>query len=1142
MADDYRNDTTTTGTLTIGGSATGAFESFTDADWFKITLQAGTTYLFSLSGAAQGGGTLSDMSYSSVGVWNSQGQSLTSSSGAASASGPVAQYAVSTTGVYYVSATVGYYATGTYTLAASLPAPDDFAANTSTTGVLLPGVATAGKLELSGDVDWFKFHAEAGQQYALTSGTGAGLLQSLSLSMYDVAGKYIGSVGQGPIKVAYAGDYFIAATGYTIGAYTQTLKLLSDDYSSDNLNPGQIEAGTTVKGTQEFYGDEDRFTVSLEAGKIYTMELAMSPAESYGPGITIYDGNGSSVYVGDSYYANGKLTVRYTPTKGGVYSLNVADSNWTGTPHPYTLSLSLPDTDDYGGTTATATALALGVPVSGSIQSAGDIDMFKTVLAAGVTYAFALVPASGTGTARLSILDGNGSTVATPPSGQDKYFTYTPTVAGTYYLSANNSFGGPSMPYTLNASVAVDDFGASAGGAGRLSIGGSMTGVLETGGGDRDWFAVTLSAGGTYWFNLDGSREGGGTLSSGSSSPQFRLMDASGAVLSTAPYNYNVTASVLSYVAPTSGTYYVEVAAPGGSGTYTVRARIGERDDYGADTAHAGALKDGVATNGKLELSYDRDMFKISAVAGVTYLLELAPGADVGSNANWGYYTGLSVSDGASGYVSVRSQPSVGNKIAQVFEATKSGDYYVTVGSASSSSVAGSYLLTATAQAPDDYPATYATTGLLAPATPVRGVIGLADDHDWVKVRLEQGRTYVFDMQGSVSGGGTLDTSQSSAGMALYGVAGYYVALSSLAGVSAGGEPRLSYIAPSSGDFYLDVHGNGSQKGSYTISETLTNSDTAAPLLQSASMASGATGVAPNARIVLTFNETVVLGSAAGSAITLKDANGVALASSVNGSLSLLSAVGHSIVIDPHLGLKPGTTYTLALPEASVLDLAGNHYAGAQSITFTVASTAISGSGGNDYLVGSGNGMVLNGGAGLDAALYDKLQSETQISRNASGQVTVKNTYSSTGDTLTGVERLLFRDKAVALDIDGVGGQTYRLYQAAFNRTPDSGGLGYWIAAMDQGSGLKSVADNFMRSAEFQALYGADVSDIAFVKLLYTNVLHRDPDAGGQDFWLQTLHGGATRADLLASFSESAENVASAAVLIGNGFSYTPYF
>jgi len=50
-------------------------------------------------------------------------------------------------------------------------------------------------------------------------------------------------------------------------------------------------------------------------------------------------------------------------------------------------------------------------------------------------------------------------------------------------------------------------------------------------------------------------------------------------------------------------------------------------------------------------------------------------------------------------------------------------------------------------------------------------------------------------------------------------------------------------------------------------------------------------------------------------------------------------------------------------------------------------------------------------------------------------------------DHLKNIEQVRFNVKSVALDIDAgdIGGSCYRIYKTAFNRTPDEGGLGYWI-------------------------------------------------------------------------------------------------
>src|SRR6185369_10670591 len=114
-------------------------------------------------------------------------------------------------------------------------------------------------------------------------------------------------------------------------------------------------------------------------------------------------------------------------------------------------------------------------------------------------------------------------------------------------------------------------------------------------------------------------------------------------------------------------------------------------------------------------------------------------------------------------------------------------------------------------------------------------------------------------------------------------------------------------------------------------------------------------------------------------------------------------------------------------------------------------------------------------------------------------------------DTLTNVERLRFNDVSVALDIHGNGGMAYRLYQAAFNRVPDIGGLGYQMHDLDTGHSLSWVAANFIASPEFQSTYGS-VNDVQFITLLYQYVLHRAPDAGGLQFHLDEISQGQSRA------------------------------
>ena len=81
------------------------------------------------------------------------------------------------------------------------------------------------------------------------------------------------------------------------------------------------------------------------------------------------------------------------------------------------------------------------------------------------------------------------------------------------------------------------------------------------------------------------------------------------------------------------------------------------------------------------------------------------------------------------------------------------------------------------------------------------------------------------------------------------------------------------------------------------------------------------------------------------------------------------------------------------------------------------------------------------------------------------------------------------------------------------------------------------MVGNFLNSDEFVTRFGGTTNtNDAFINLMYLNLLGRDghPDSGF-NFWRGVLDNQqASRAQVVASFMESAENVSNAAVLIGD--------
>jgi hypothetical protein len=141
------------------------------------------------------------------------------------------------------------------------------------------------------------------------------------------------------------------------------------------------------------------------------------------------------------------------------------------------------------------------------------------------------------------------------------------------------------------------------------------------------------------------------------------------------------------------------------------------------------------------------------------------------------------------------------------------------------------------------------------------------------------------------------------------------------------------------------------------------------------------------------------------------------------------------------------------------------------------------------------------------------------------------------------IERLAFLDVSVAFDTKNVAGKAYRIYKAAFDRTPDGGGLGYWIAQMDKGMDVVEVAARFIDSPEFRSLYGTNPSNAEFLTEVYSNVLDRTPDEAGLAWWVNEMKTNPAKSwqKVLADFSESTENQANVASLIANGIPFDPW-
>ena len=228
----------------------------------------------------------------------------------------------------------------------------------------------------------------------------------------------------------------------------------------------------------------------------------------------------------------------YQPSTTGTYYLSAQSFGSFGTGTFVLRATDATSTVDLLGGTGTSGAAILGGAVASQIDANGDRDWFRVNLSAGHRYAFDMLGASSgngsLGDPLLRLLDASGSPISVigqavldddSGAGYDASLVFTATQSGAHYLSAEG-YAGSTGTYALRAFVFDDpgDVGAAITTGGRLPIGGTLTGTVDTGG-DEDWYRVDLVAGHRYRFDLQGAATSHGSLAD----PLLRALYSDGA-------------------------------------------------------------------------------------------------------------------------------------------------------------------------------------------------------------------------------------------------------------------------------------------------------------------------------------------------------------------------------------------------------------------------------------------------------------------------------------------------------------------------------------------------------------------------------------------------------------------------------------
>ncbi|WP_342118471.1 DUF4214 domain-containing protein [Pseudoduganella sp. OTU4001] len=1102
LVDDYYGTERSTATLAVNGSVKGQIQFMKDQDWFAVTLEAGVPYYLTGNGSGTTGFTIAFFdprrdSFVAVHYyeWEKNG---------------TLEFTPDRSGTFYAVAmdTYGNMAINDYTLnLATRSTPDDLPSNSSTKGVLTLDTPVLGVYEQAGDKDWIKFHAEKGYHYTfLTEGRATADLgkgYQYSIEIKDASGRVVSRSNTfDPLE---DGDYYVELAGEDAGGYKLSASRIADDYANELRGAAPLAIGAKVQGVLTYEFDDDWMRVDLEQGKFYTFKL--EGVKGYGWDIFLHDGAGN--WLGYNYGSmdEGGAQLIYQAKQTGAVFLQIEralTANTIGYPSPYSISVSSAD-DDIGQDAATAKAVTVGGISQGVLQASADRDAFKVSLEAGVTYRFALLAANGTGGAAKLELSGSpdGKLVASRGVGLSGSLEATPSSSGEYLLTVTgDTWLPPNQAYTLTVARAIDDWAANSSGAGTLAVGSSVNAKLDNAG-DRDWFATRLEAGSTYWIEAKSAEYGA------ANGAVMRILDASGQAVATytVPYGF----APLSFKPQTSGTYFVELSSPQQqTGSYLLTLAAGIPDDAGDKGATATALTAGTTFDGKLEVGADIDMYRLDTIAGQTYEVKLSGKGEY-------VYAKLCDADGKELANGAYNNSTSDGSRAIMFRAESNGTVYLMV----RGNGAASYQLQPKI-IPDDFTDMMgAAAPRLANGASISGGIDYIGDTDVFSVQLDAHRTYVYSLKSTTPG-----KAPPTLGLTFTGPS----APNEQSLVN--GERILKITPQTSGQYFLDVRDYS--LGGYTLTSLPYADDGNGPRVVTQSHANNATGVALTDRtITIKFSEAIKVDL---SKIVLRDSAGKAVQVNFGAGGSYPKVIGDTLVMQSHGYLLPDT-YTLSLPAAAIHDLDGNRYIGPESLTFTTVQYSSTATADNGFYMRQ-PGTIIDGGSGIDTFVSGRYSAFNVVFRDGADFV-LWDGGAGTYETLRNIERLQFFDQIYAFDVDGNAGQAYRLYQAAFNRTPDLGGLGFWIGQLDKGLPLRTVADAFVGSNEFKTLYGSAPSNNTFIQALYQNVLHRSPDAAGFEFWNKAMQSGTSREEVLVHFSESAENKSALAEIIGDGFTYS---
>jgi hypothetical protein len=448
--DNISAERSTRGRINIGQSVDGSLDFAGDRDWYRVRLEAGQSYRFTLVGS--GGSAVSDPLLRMIGP---NGEELAMDDDGGGGLNSYLEFTAPSTGNYYVEA--GAFADGSgggYTLSARA---GDVPADSSTDAVLSSdGDWRQGMLAPAGDRDWYRVDLAEGQamRVGLESTQTADMLSDPYLVLYGPDGTELARDDDGgeglnaflEYQATQAGPHYIEARGFTEdaqGAYA--ISLLAGEIGDSLANADYMTPnGEGRMSTIGADGDADWFMLEIVEGRPYRFNvMSLEEGGLADPALTLYDSNGEQVAYDDDGGSGFNSYLTFVSPTGGTYFAAVSSFGNTGTGRYW---LNVYDTDVAGHTATDENLDGANDDRRSRIDMSGDLDYYRVELEAGQSYQ---IEVNGDGDNPLAdpflaIVNENNETLASDDDsgdGLDARLRFSPEQSGIYYIQASGLGG-----------------------------------------------------------------------------------------------------------------------------------------------------------------------------------------------------------------------------------------------------------------------------------------------------------------------------------------------------------------------------------------------------------------------------------------------------------------------------------------------------------------------------------------------------------------------------------------------------------------------------------------------------------------------------------------------------------------------------